>query len=97
MRPLGDGLDLYPHVLFQLVGRLGIRRRLVVVLATVVEDELSVPGKVFRRLVLVGLQLLLHGAEVHGLLDDVVVVGHIVLVDGVEERPGRLVVLKVIK
>ena len=39
--------------------------------------------------------LLLHGAQVHGLLDHLVVVGHLVAVDGLRERPGAAVVLHV--
>lgn len=86
--PLGDGLDLLPHELLELVGRLGVGGALVVVLAAVVEDEAGVADKVLRGGILVGLELVLHGAEVHGLLDDVVVVGDLVAVNRDEEGPG---------
>lgn len=83
VRPLGDGLDLVPHVLLELVGRFGVGRALVVVFATIVEDEASVLDELFRRRVLVGLELRLHGGEIHRLLDDFVVIGYVVFVDGV--------------
>lgn len=82
MGPLGDSLDLLPHELLQLVGRLGVGGALVVVLAAVVEHKTGVPDEVLGGGVLVGLELVLHGAEVHGLLDDIVVVGNVVAVNG---------------
>lgn len=97
VRPLGHGLDLLPHELLKLVGRLGVWRGLVVVLAAVVEDEPGVPDEVLGRRVLVGLQFALHGAEVHGLFDDLVVVGDVITVNGDKEGPGRVVVLQIVE
>lgn len=97
MRPLGDGLDLVPHVLLELVGRLGVGGALVVVLAAVVEDEAGVFDEFLGRRVLVGLELRLHGREVHRLLDHLVVIRDVVSVDRVQEGPGRLVVLHVVE
>lgn len=41
--------------------------------------------------------LFLHGAEIHGFLDDFVVVGHFVAVDGLHKGPGGAVVLHVVE
>lgn len=96
-RPLRNVLDLSPHVLFQFVGALGIGRSLVVVFAAIVEDQLRVSDKVFRGRIEVFFVFFFHGAEVHGLLDDFVVIGDFVAVDWLCEGPGRGVVLDVIE
>lgn len=97
MAPLRDSLDLGPHELLELVRALGVRRGLVIVLAAVIKDQLGVLDEVLGGGVVVGLELGLHGAEVHGLLDDVVVVGDVVARHGVQEGPCRRVVLHVVQ
>ena len=64
--------------------RVAARRRThathLVVLGAVAEDQAHVRDKVLGAAVLLGaahLQLLLHLLQVHGLLDDLVVVGHL--------------------
>lgn len=97
MRPFRHGFDLLPHEAFELVGRLGVGRAFVVVFATVVEDELGVFDKVLGGGILVCLELALHGAKIHGLLNHVVVVRNIVSINRDEERPCRVMVLEVIE
>jgi len=96
-RPLRNRLDLAPHELLQLIRALRIRRRLVVVPAAIIEDELRIFDEVLRCRVQVLLMLLLHRAEVHGLLDDLVIIRHLVPVDGLREGPRRAVVLHVVE
>lgn len=93
MGPLRDRLDLLPHVLFQFVGTFSIWSALVVILAAVVEYEAGIPDEVLGGRILVRIQLRLHCAEIHGFLDDIVIVGHVVLVDRNQERPAALVIL----
>ena len=95
--PLRNALDLRPHELLQLVRMLGIRRRLIIVCPAIVKDELRIFDELLWTGVLVLLMLLLHGPQVHGLLDDLVVVGHLVLVDGLVEGPRRRMVLHIVK
>jgi hypothetical protein len=92
-RPLRNLLDLLPHELFQSVGRFGIGRGFVVVSPTIVEYELGVLDEVFRVRVGILLVLLLHRCQVHGLLDDIVVVCNLILIDRLLERPSISVVL----
>ncbi len=58
----------------------------LVVLETVVPDEVQVVDKVGLGLVLETLELFGHGTQVHGLLDEIVVVGRIPLVHPIQER-----------
>lgn len=97
MRPFRHGFDLLPHESFQLIGRLGIRRAFVVVFATVVEDEPGVFDKVLGGGILVSLELALHGAKIHGLLNHVVVVRNIIAINRDKEGPCRVMVLEVIE
>ena len=96
-RPLRNLLDLGKHKFLQLIRALGIRRRLVVILATIIENQLGVPDEILRRRVQVLLVLLLHGAQVHRLLDHLVVIRHLVAVDRLRERPRRPVVLHIVE
>ena len=95
--PLWNALDLRPHELLQLIRVLGICRRLIIVLTAIVKNELRIANKLLRTRVLVLLMLLLHGPKVHGLLDDLVIVGHLVLVDGLIEGPRRRMILHVVE
>lgn len=97
MRPFRHGFDLLPHESFEFVGRLGVGRALVVVFAAVVEDELGVFDKVLGGGILVCLELALHGAKIHGLLNHVVIVRHVISINRDKERPCRVVVLEVIE
>lgn len=96
-RPLRYQLDLLIHILLQLVRTLHIRRALRIVLAAIVEDQSRVVDEIFRGRVEILLVLFLHGAEIHGFLDDFVVVGHFVAVDGLHKGPGGAVVLHVVE
>lgn len=97
MRPFRHGLNLLPHKSFEFVGGLGVGRALVVVFAAVVEDELGVLDEVLWGGILVCLELALHGAKIHGLLNHVVVVRHIISINRDKERPCRIMVLEVIE
>jgi hypothetical protein len=97
MRPFRHGFDLLPHEPFELVGRLGVWCALVVVLATVVEYEPGVFDKVFGSGILICLELALHGAEIHGLLNHVVIVRNIISINRDKERPCRVMILEIIE
>lgn len=96
-RPLRNRLNLLPHVLLQLIRTLRIRRRLIVVFPAVIVYQLRIPDEVLRRVILIALQLRLHGAEIHRLGDDVVVIRHLIPVDRVRERPRGAVVLQIVE
>lgn len=59
-------------------------------LAAVIEDELHVVEEFLHAMVVVSIKALLNSAEVHGVLYDIEVVGHIIFsrVDWVVEDPG---------
>ena len=97
MRPFWDILNLLPHEFLKLVGRLRIRRVLVVVLAAVIENEICVFDEILRRKVLVGFEFAFHGAEIHRFFDDFVVISNIVAVDRNEKGPSRVMVLEVVE
>ena len=97
MTPLRHLLDLTPHELLQPIRRFRIRRRLSIVPPTIIKDQLRILDKVVRGGIEILLVLLFHGREIHGLLDDVVVVVHLVCVDGLQKRPGIVVVLHVVE
>ena len=61
-----------------------------IVLDAVVTDALHVLEELLGGVVVVLGHVLAHGLQVHGVLDDLVVVPHLLLVDGGVERP-RLV------
>lgn len=96
-RPLWNPLDLLPHVLLQLIRTLRIRRRLIVIFPAIVIYQLRIPDEVLGRVILIALELRLHGAEIHRLGDDVVVIRHLVPIDRMRERPRRAVVLQVVE
>ena len=73
-RPLWDVANLLPHELVQLVRTLGVRCTFVVVPTAVVEDQHGVFDEVLWGGVHVLLVLLFHRRQVHGFLDDLVVV-----------------------
>ena len=87
-RPLGNRLDLRPHILLQLIRTLRIRRRLIIILAAIIKHQLRIADEILRRGIQILFMLFLHGAQIHGLFDDLVVVGHLVAVDGLREGPG---------
>src|SRR5690242_21586647 len=95
-RPLRDIAYLLPNELVQPPCGLGIARALVVVLSAVIKDKLGVADEVFGRGVEILFVLFIHGGQVHGLFDDVVVVEDVVLVCGVLEGPGVGGVMRVV-
>ena len=70
---------------------LGIRR---VVRPTVGEHPLDVSDKQSAVAIVVRLQTFRHRPQVHRVLDVVVVIGHGLAVDRMQEGPGRLVILR---
>jgi hypothetical protein len=92
--PFGHILNLFPQLLFQLDGSFVVWSLLCIVASAVDRYESGVSDKVFGGFVSVVFEFLFHGAEVHGLLDDIVVVEDFVFVDGLEERPSVGAVLE---
>lgn len=97
MRPFRHGFDLLPHESFEFIGRFGVGRAFVVVFAAVVKDELGIFDEILGSAILVCFELALHGAEIHGLLNHVVIVRHIISINRDKERPCGVVVLEVIE
>lgn len=97
MRPFRHGFDLLPHESLELISRLGVGRAFVVVFAAVVEDEPGVFDKVLGGGILVCLELALHGAKIHRLLNHVIVVRNIIAINRYKERPCRVMILEVIE
>lgn len=96
-RPLWNPLDLLPHILLQLIRTLRIRRRLIIIFPAIVIYKLRIPDEVLRRVILIALELRLHGAKIHRLGDDIVVIRHLVPIDRMRERPRGAVVLQVVE
>lgn len=92
--PFGHVFDLLPQFFFQLDGSFVVWSLLSIVTSAVDTDESGISNKVFGGFVSVVLEFLFHGAEIHGLFDDFVVVKNFVFVDGLKEGPGMGAVLK---
>jgi len=93
MGPLGNGLDLLPHILLELIGALSVLCALIAIPPIVIEDKLRVLNEVFGCGVLVSHELVIYRTKIYRLFDDVVVIGYIFLVDSGEKGPQGLVVL----
>ena len=96
-RPLRNRLNLAPHKLLQLVRALRIRRRLIVILPAIIKNQPGVADEIVRRRVQVRFVLLLHRAQVHGLFNNLVVIGDFIPIDRLRERPRGAVVLHVVE
>lgn len=96
-RPLWNIPDPLPHVLLHASCSLRIRRAFIVVFPTIIKDEFRVAYEIFWCRVQIFLVLLLHGREIHGLLDDIVVVQYLIFIDRLLERPRVGIVLHIVE
>lgn len=95
--PLRDILHKAPHKLLQLDRALGIHGRRLVILFAIRKHELEIVDEVLWFQVSAVLEPFFHGSEVHRRRDDVVIVGDLVFVDGLQERPRLLMVLDLVE
>lgn len=86
-RPLWDIPDLLPHEFLQFVRTLRVRRILVVVFPTVVENQHGILDEILRRRVHVFLMFLFHGRKIHRLLNDLIVVRDFISVHRLSKWP----------
>ena len=90
---LSELTKLLHEKVFQVVRTEHDRRFSVVVVVAVVENLGYVADEVGQRGVVLFVQVALHLAQIHRILDHIVVVRHLTLVHRSEERPGALVQL----
>lgn len=99
-RAASSGGELFPAALKEVahvVTSLAHRGIVLIERLAVVEDQPHVQGKVVLALVLVGLQLGAHCADVHGFLDKLAVRGKLLRVHRKQEGPSILVLLKFVQ
>lgn len=95
--PLRELLDQVPHVSFHRSSGPDVNRVLVVVLVTVVVNQLEIHDESFRAIVSACLNFLLDGRHIHWLCDDIVVVWYLLGVNWLEEGPGQLEALHLVE
>ena len=96
-RPLGNISNLLPHKLLQFIRTFCIRRVLVVVSSTIVEDQHSIFDEILWCWIHVLLMFFLHGRQIHWLLDHFVIIRNLVTIDRLRKRPGCTMVLHIVQ